>query len=124
MWAASDDDFCQAGDISSMMLFVGDHETSMTGLKTRICHLVIPDTDYNQTFTMSYRMWAPRGNTYAFGATLTFDGDSIWPEHVDVCVDIISGSIKIHRDGVLYAKLYKQSDISDYCGSMSKSEVI
>src|SRR4051812_26845040 len=82
-WLAEGDDFCEAADIESMMLFVGRPQYTwrrVLGECTRTCHLIIMDA-VNTGLTLTYTV-----NPFApcrFTATVTSD-EPAWPDVVDV----------------------------------------
>jgi len=118
-WMADDDDFCEDSDIGSMLLYIGE-PTSSCGTVTRDCYIVVTDDIYAGGFTMKYRKkWA--GLTigkYNLSAEITFDdpqpdpADELWPHNVEMTFDILSGTLTVIHNDMIYAKLYKNHEIS------------
>lgn len=114
-WLA-EDSFCENSDIDSMMLFVGEAEKStLFSACERNCYLIIMNDMCNQGMTLTYKSgWAPLSiGKYILSANVKFDDEQIWTEQVKICIDVISGTMKIYTNDIIYAKLLKQHDITN-----------
>lgn len=110
-WTAQDDDFCRQSQISSMYLFIGNSGNIFS--KERECHLIISLGDVaNQGFTMKYRP-SVVNFTSKYKINAKIDGLSIWPENVNIEVDPRNGTMKIYDKEYIFAKLYKQHDVTN-----------
>lgn len=111
-WLADDDEFCDESDMKSMMLFIGDYDSG-----ERLCHLVIMDDICNQGFSIKYRPgWSgPTVGKYRIYTKATFDEFPIWPEDIVIDIDIRRGTMVIHSDGTVFARLNKQHEITNSC---------
>lgn len=116
-WVADDTAFTDKADIKSMMLYIGDKtKTSPFSWKTtRECYIVIAPNVANQGFSMKYsRAWNSNKNIYEIIPELTFDDDDdVLPSLAKWHFDIVKGILTITKDDVVYAKLYKQNELSD-----------
>ncbi len=109
-WAASDDIFCEKAGISSMLLYIGES----VGSEPRLGYIVIDELT-SQGFSLEYKTgWAGINlDCYHLHAKVKFDEEKIMPTHIDISVNILDGVMKITSDGVLYARLEKQHDITN-----------
>lgn len=112
-WVADGDDFCDRADAESIMLFIGEPEGWFT--VERPIYLVIMNDLCNQGGVLSYRRgWAgPTVGRYGVRAGVKFDDDQLWPERVNLAVNLLDGTLQIEEDGVVYAKLVKQHDTTN-----------
>lgn len=130
-WSADDDEFCDESDMSSMMLFIGEAESSF-GRVTRQCHIIITDDIYNGGFTMNYkRGWAgPTIGKYNINVGLEFEDavtdvdnggsgsdststESLWPDNVMFSFNMTNGTLLVHSGEMVYARLHKNHEISN-----------
>jgi len=111
-WLADDDEFCDESDIKSMMLFIGKRDDG-----ERLCHLVVMDDICNQGFTIRYTPgWSSINlGKYRIKAKARFDEFPIWPEDLIIDIDIRQGTMVIHSDEIVYARLNKQHEITNSC---------
>lgn len=118
-WTADDDEFCDISDIDSMMLFIGKPSAStISSTRERLCYLIIADDIYNGGITLTYTPgWSALSvSKYRIRANVTFDETyAIWPEYVNIDVDIRNGTLTIHNDETIYARLHKQHEITNSC---------
>lgn len=122
-WVA-DDTFCEKSDISSMMIFIGTARWNWL-TKTRTCYVIIMDDLCNQGFTITYRpSLFNLGTKYTIYADVKFDEENIWEDHVNIETDIYSGSMKIYRGDMMYAKLYKQHDTTNIAHNTKNIELV
>ncbi len=123
-WLAEDDDFCAESGIKGMMLFIGEPTGRLS--TSRVCYLVITDGLCNQSLTMDYwSSWAGIGiGKYTISPSLTFDDENVWPEKVDITVDMCSGLLRIYAGDTLYAKLVKQHDITNVAKQLAAAKLI
>lgn len=124
-WTAAGDDFCEESDIESMMVFIGEPEISRSS-RTRTCYIIIMNDLSAQGFTLEYKSsWASIGSRkYEICADVLFDDEQIWPTKVNISVDMRVGIMKIYRDGVIYAKINKQHDITNQCRTIEGAELV
>jgi hypothetical protein len=120
-WTA-DESFCEKSGIVSMLIFIGAAETAGS-VATRTCYIVIMDGLCNQGFTLVYPLGCagPRLGPYKISAEVQFDGaelEDIWPENVNISVDIETGTMKIYDDDEVYAEVIKQHDITNNAKAM------
>jgi hypothetical protein len=118
LWVG-DDNFCEEADIQSILVFIGEPESCLSGME-RNGYVIIQYDDndvYNQGFTMNYsRDWAGPGvPKYTICADIDFDEEQMWTEdgRVKITTDMKTGVMRIHYDGQLYAKLYKDNTVSN-----------
>ena len=113
-WTASEDEFCEEAEITSIMMFIGQPESSWGNI-TRYGYLVISDDICNQSFTMNYRKgWGGLSiDDYRIKPCIEFDESQYWPQDVIIDVDIMNGTMIIHKDGITYARLHKQNEITN-----------
>lgn len=119
-YCADGDEFCETTDIDSMMIFIGEPCSSGTlfsGNTERTCYMVIMNDICNQGFTMKYSQgYAGAGiGKYCITADLDYDIDCIWPDRVTLEFNMLDGTLKIHDGETIYAKLYKQNDVTQLC---------
>jgi hypothetical protein len=119
-WMADDDEFCDISDITSMSLFIGEPTVSWSGAVERNCYLVITDDICNQGLTIKYRSgWAgPTLSKYNINAKVEFEIDDIWPDNINISIDIRNGTMVIRSGDMVYARLTKQHDITNTCRAM------
>lgn len=112
-WTASNDDFCQDAGISSMMLYIGDPIRSWGGSVTRNGYIVITDGISNQELTITYRLarWCGSGRR-RYHCTIKFEDEQVMPEDVWMDTDIYAGTLRIYSGDTLYARLYKNHEVS------------
>jgi hypothetical protein len=115
-WLADDDEFCEIVGINSMLLFVGETDSSWTHWMShqRECHLVIMDNECNQGLTLNYTAgWKISGcGDYTITANVCFEEEQIWPDYVTISINMADGIMRIiGTDDVCYAKLYKQHNL-------------
>jgi len=133
-WTADGDEFCENAEINSMMMFIGEIEASerFNDFKwwncTRGCYVIIMDDIANQGFTLTYRPgWTGVGiGVYRVRATAEFDEPEfpLWEGEVCVDVDIVKGTLQIHSDGTVYAKLHRQNDISNAAKMLEAAKMV
>lgn len=113
-WCADDDHFCEESGIQSMELFIGEPESGWL-TQTRPCYLIIMNDMCNQALTLTYRTgWAPAVlSKYKIRCKVEFDSEQIWPDHVDILVDMKTGKMKIYNDDTVYAKLTKNNELTN-----------
>ncbi len=123
-WLAEDDEFCAESDIKGMLLFIGEPTGWFS--TTRVCYLVIMDGLCNQSFTMNYWSgWAGIGiGKYTISSALTFDNESVWPERVNMSIDMSSGLLKVYAGDTLYAKLVKQHDTTNIAKQLAAAKLV
>ncbi len=122
-WVAEADVFCEESEIESMMLFIG--ERAGTLYSTRECYLVIMNNLCNQSLTLSYWSVCPTLTAqYTIAATAEFDEAAIWPEHVQLTVDMQKGTLSIYSDEVLYAQLNKQHDTTNISRALLGADLV
>lgn len=109
-----DPDFCEDADIDSMLVWIGP-PTSGWFSQTRDCYIVMTPDRTNQPFTMSHsKGWAsPFTNKYCVKAKVELEDDKFMPEDVEFDLDVHRGLLRIRDSETVYAKLYKQTYISD-----------
>jgi len=114
-WAASADDFCDSAGVTSIMLFIGAPGRSGVASTMRDGYLVVMDDFTNQGFTMTYRapMFKIGLDKYCIRADVVFDDEQIWDDTVTFETDISRGTMVIRSGDTVYARLYKQHDISN-----------
>lgn len=124
-WVAEGDEFCEESEIESMLVFIGEPDCSFRS-RSRTCYIIIMNNLCNQGFTLNYRPgWASIGvGQYRIYADVEFDEDDIWPEQVCVDVDMRDGSMKVHADGTVYARLSKQHDTTNIARSLEDAELV
>lgn len=113
-WAASDDEFCDSAGVASIMLFIGAPQRS--GYSTqRDGYLVVMDDFTNQGFTITYTppLLKLGLGKYCISAQVEFDDEQIWDDTVTIETDITRGTMVIRSGDTVYARLYKQHDISN-----------
>lgn len=120
-WLADDDEFCDESDIASMQLFIGESSGGWLS-KERSCYIVIMNDICNQGLTLTYRPgWSgPSVGKYRIDARVEFDSDDIWPEDVTIDVNMTNGTMCIHNDETVYARLLKQHDVTNSCRALDK----
>lgn len=118
-WTSDD---CEENDAESIMLFIGEPDGMLW--VTRPCYLIIMDDICSQGFEMKYRQ--PLLGIYStdFCAQVKFDDSPIWPEDVEMSVDMRDGSLRVHADGVLYARLHRQNDITSATRGLIGAELV
>ncbi len=120
-YCADGDEFCETTDIDSMMIFIGEPCVSWTTTE-RTCYMIIMNDICNQGFTMKYSQgYAGIGmGKYVITADLDYDNDCIWPDRVTFEFNILDGTLKIHDGEIIYAKLYKQNDVTKLCAMINE----
>ena len=118
MWMADNDDFCAAGDITAMMLYIGSAAGNFCGSTVaRPCYLIVMDDIYSGGFDLTYtRGWSGLcGSKYQIQAHVggVDDLPPLWPEQVTVAIDTQKGTLTVRDDTTVYAKLTKQHDVSN-----------
>jgi hypothetical protein len=127
-WIAADDEFCNRSDIESMMVFIGEPNNNSIYLfnRTRPCYIIITDDLSNQSFSITYRpsILTPPWGPYKICVTAQFDDEMIWPERVNIDVNVIEGSMKIYDSDTIYAKLVKYHDITNAAKQANECEFV
>lgn len=110
-WTADGDAFCEESGVDTMMLFIG--ENGAGGCRTS--YLVITPDSCNQGMELYTRgVWWCFGDSYVWRTRVVCDDVPIWPEYVNITVSKADGTLRIvDDDGVLYASLTKQNDITN-----------
>jgi hypothetical protein len=113
-WVADDNEFTDNAGIESMMVYVGE-KTGRFPRISRECYIVISPDVANDMFTMKYwKSWNLSPNKYEITPTLEFDNDDAQiPTDASWIVDISRGTLTITKDKKIYAKLYKQHELSN-----------
>lgn len=123
-WVADNDEFCTDSEIESMLLYVGESDRK-GGKTTRLCYIIIMNNICQQGLTLSYTpSWSnfiTGLNSYTINAKVEFDEEDIWPEFVNIDINLLNGSMKIHHDGTIYAKLVKQNETTNRCRNSGES---
>ncbi len=124
-WTAEDDDFCEDSDISSMLLFIGEPNAGWRSSQ-RTGYIIIMNDLCNQGFTLDYtRGWSSISlNKYHIKANVQFDEEDIWPECVDIEIDISMGTLRIYSEDVIYAQLTKNHDVTNICRDLESAQII
>lgn len=124
-WVADGDDFCEESEIDSMLVFIGEPEPGWFST-TRTCYIIIMNDLCAQGFTLNYSTgWAGIGvGKYRINAKVKFDDEDIWPDKVHIDVDMRDGTMKIHSDGVIYARLNKQHDTTNLARQFEDAELV
>jgi hypothetical protein len=123
LWTA-DDDFCVDSGISSMLLFIGPPirgwSSMITGSTERAGYIIICDDITNQSLSIDYRTGygGISVGKYTVSAKFKFDIEDIFMNdgaNVKLEFDIVHGKLRIYDpvDGKVYARMYKQNDISN-----------
>lgn len=116
-WVAQGDEFCEKSGIDSMMLFIGEPAPRWPWQSIkRQGYLIILDGICNQGITIKYskRWFAPGLDSYTIRAEIEFDADNIWPDAVNITVNMLAGTLMVtDDDGIEYASLFKQHDITN-----------
>lgn len=125
-WVAENDDFCEASEIDSMLLFIGraDHGFWST---TRTCYLIIMNDMCNQGLTLTYTTgWAGIGiGKYRIVADAKFDDEQIWDSRVVIEADMRKGMLRITgTDDTVYAVLNKQHDTTNLASALENAELV
>jgi hypothetical protein len=109
-WVAEGDAFCDDAEIDSLLLFIGEKKNNK-----RECYLVIMPDVVNQAFTMTHSssMAGPGISDYKVSAGVEFEEDQIWPDNVDIKVDMRDGTIKIYSSDTMYVNAQKQHDTTN-----------
>lgn len=119
-WLADQDEFCESTGIKSMFIFVGDKGAQ----GDRPGHIIISDDMSNQSFvlraTPGWCTLTSRKNTMR--ANIAFDDEQIWPADVMIDVNMSTGEMKIHSDGVLYAQVLKQHDVTNAARASAEAD--
>ena len=119
MWTAEDDEFCEAAEIESMLLFIGESDGNR--LPERDGYIVIMNDISNQSFTMNYKKgWSSGLGKYRIRAKVEFAEDQLWDDEVFITIDIRNGTMKIESidESELFAKLVKQNDTTNIARGM------
>lgn len=116
LWTA-DDDFCDDAGVSSMLLFVGEPRSGWTST-SRSCYLIVADDITSQLFDMTYATSCagPSISPYSVWARCKFtDGDifQIGDDPVEFAFDMCAGTLTIRNGERVFARMYKQNDISN-----------
>jgi hypothetical protein len=118
LWTA-DDDFCIDSKINSMLLFIGPQIRGWTSI-TRAGYIIICDDITNQPLSIEYKTgYGGIGiGKYTVNAKFKFDIEDIFMNDggsVKLEIDIVRGKLRIYdpKDGKVYARMYKQNDISN-----------
>jgi hypothetical protein len=115
LWSA-DSDFCNTAGISSMLLFIGPAINGWFST-SRAGYIIIADDISNQPLSIDYTTgYGMLGHTYTINAKFKFDIEDIFEcgdNEIKMTFDMLAGSLKIYSNDKVYAKLYKQNDISN-----------
>lgn len=124
-WTAHGDKFCESSSIDSMLLFIGEADKSWN-TTTRTCYLIITDDLCNQGLTLTYKPgWASVGlPKYRLTARPAFDSSDLWTDTVFIDVDMRDGTMLIHNDNIVYAKLTKQHDTTNAARLAENAELV
>jgi hypothetical protein len=124
-WIAEGDDFCEDSEIASMTLFIGAAERGWTKT-TRQGYLIIMNDLCNQGLTLTYRRgWSgPFVSKYTISAHVEMDDEQLWPSDVTIEIDMRSGLMRIHDGETVYARLYKQNEITALARGAEHAEVV
>jgi hypothetical protein len=122
-WMIENDEFCDTAEIDSMMLFIGEPLDSSSHVIRQSYLIVMPDMA-NQGMKLTYtRGWAaPWSTNYSVNAEVKFDDEQIWDENINISVDIMTGKMIIRSGDTIYAKLYKQHDITEMVRATTDDE--
>jgi hypothetical protein len=115
-WVADDTAFTDKAGITSMMLYIGPkNNTSWFTTKiSREIYLVITPDVANQGGTLTYsREWNINKNYYQIKGDSAFDDEESIPNEAIWKFNILKGELVIIKDEKVYAKLYKQNELSD-----------
>lgn len=110
LWAA-DETFCEQCDSDSFMLFIGEpNDKSSRNKVCRDAYLVVTPDIANEKIEITYSKPRLPKDKYKFAVTNT---STLLPTEVDFEIDIITGLLKISKDGTVYALLYKNNEVTD-----------
>lgn len=112
-WVA-DDAFCDESEIDSMLLFIGKYDKKSG---ERPAHMIIADDIMNQKINIKHKKISSglsRGvNKFSIECEMEFEEECQIPPNVTMDFDIRKGSLRIHKDGNLYAIMHKDHEISE-----------
>lgn len=113
-WVA-DGSFCDQSEIDSMMMFIGSPSTG--SIVTRPAHMIITDDIMNQKIEIKYKKinsgLSRKPGKFSIDCELEFEEECQIPNSVTMEFDVKKGSLKIYKDGNMYAKMHKDYEISD-----------
>lgn len=114
-----DDVFCDDAGITSLSMFIGEPSRGWTSTQREAYILIqMKNGDIiTEGMTITYgEGWAgPCLGTYSVRATVEFDEVPLWDDlscNVTISVNPINGTLRIYDGDKLYAKLYKEHNIS------------
>lgn len=118
-WVAEADAFCEDAEIDSLLMFIGEKENGI-----RNCYLVIMPEIANQSFTLSHgtSMAGPGISNYEVKAAVSFDEEPLWPDEVNINVDMRDGTIKISSGDTIYVRAQKQHDTTNISKFLDEDE--
>lgn len=112
-WVA-DDAFCDESEIDSMLLFIGKYD-KLSG--SRPAHMIIADDIMNQKIEIKHKKissgMSKKLNKFKVDADIQFEEECQIPSDVTLEFDVLNGSLKIHKDGNMYAIMHKDHEISE-----------
>lgn len=109
-WVAEADAFCEEAEIDNLLLFIGEKVNN-----TRECYIVIMPNMANQSFTLKHSSSAagPGVSDYQVRAKVEFEDEQLWPDTVNIKIDMRDGSIKIYDKDTIFVKAQKQHDTTN-----------
>lgn len=114
-WKA-ESEYCEGADIDNMVLYINNNTNSG--------HLIISKDETiieNSSFDIKKNIIRNIANLIPFNQMMTYNirfisksDDFLWKDkEYGLSVSMITGSMILYKDGVLYSKLYKDNDISN-----------
>lgn len=120
-WVAPDD-FCESAEVDSIMVVFDGYDSEIGG---RRGYIVILPNGVKSPFVAKY-LGTTASTAYSkkLRVAFTFDDGPNWGDETVMDIDMKRGLINIsNSDNVLYAKLYRNNDISDMVkGIMSDAD--
>jgi len=114
-WVA-DDNFCEESEIDSMLLFIGRPSKKSSAI-TRPAHMIITDDIMNQKLTISHPKiksgLSRKLKSFSVDCEIEFEEECQIPNKVTMDFDICKGSLRMHKDGNLYAVMHKDHEITE-----------
>lgn len=122
-WVA-DTAFVESSGISSMLLFIGD-ETKHSDSKnnnSRNAYLVINNDITNQHIILDYSVTPVDNTRFKCLTNIIFSEPTDQIPDSDVWFDfnIHKGTLRIYKDDVLYASMYKDNDVTNTLSAQPK----
>lgn len=113
-WTAADNEFTDAAEIDSAMLFIGKPSVGYFSTH-RLGYIVLTPDMYNGGIELKYSNFSIPyvGAEYSIRASVTFDEEPIWDPEVTITVNILKGTLKIHNGDTVFMRLSKQHDITN-----------